>query len=322
MLILHSDQLPDSDVVDARNLREGDRSKISTKLVYGELISLRVAVRHSGYHSRPHIHNSEQLNYLADGELWIYVEDAPYRLQKGDFMRVPRMAVHWAWNNSDKPCTLYESHCPPNVGNPRVRETAGSLFDEGEHVELRGLPMTIWLSDRYAFEAEKHMAAGGDGGKLMVRDKDLPDSIHHQMAEAGQLSSKFVYGLESNLMVATRGSGYHSKPHIHDCEQLNYLVSGELWIFLSDAAYFLRPGDFMRLPRMVPHWAWNTGKTPCVLVEAHCPVLDPSAKPFSKALLTEQEALLPLRCVRNYFSPENLAENEESLMKRGRYSKS
>jgi quercetin dioxygenase-like cupin family protein len=123
-LILHSDDLPDSDVVHAENLREGDRTQISTKLVYGKLLSLQVAVCHSGYHSRPHIHNCEQLSYLADGEFWIFVENTPYHLHKGTFMRVPRMAVHWAWNNSDKPCTLYESHCPPNVGNPRVRETA------------------------------------------------------------------------------------------------------------------------------------------------------------------------------------------------------
>src|SRR3546814_5075875 len=121
--MINLETLPNCEVVNSNDPVNGDSAIISTKLVYGNEISLRVAVRHGGYHSRPHVHDSEQLNYLAEGELWIYVEGQGYHLRAGDFMRVPRMAVHWAWNRSDRPCVLYESHCPANIGNPRVRRS-------------------------------------------------------------------------------------------------------------------------------------------------------------------------------------------------------
>ena len=109
--------------------------------------------------------------------------------------------------------------------------------------------------------------------------------VEHQ----GSLSTLFVYGNEANLMVATRTEGYHSKPHIHDCEQLNYLVDGELWIFMEEHAFHLKPGDFLRTPRNAVHWAWNRGPGPCTLVEVHCPVMDPTTRHGSYGLFAEGE---------------------------------
>jgi gentisate 1,2-dioxygenase len=101
--------------------------------------------------------------------------------------------------------------------------------------------------------------------------------------------TRFVYGNEANLMLATRSAGYHSKPHRHDCEQLNYLVDGELYIFIEDEGYLLRPGDFLRIPRNAVHWAWNRGKVACILIEVHAPVLDPMSRRGARGLFAAGE---------------------------------
>ena len=43
------------------------------------------------------------------------------------------------------------------------------------------------------------------------------------------LASQRVYGTENSIMFAERGPGYHTRPHRHAAEQMNYIVSGEIW---------------------------------------------------------------------------------------------
>jgi quercetin dioxygenase-like cupin family protein len=111
-----------------------------TKRVFGNDGSLMVASRPGGYHSFPHRHDSEQLNYCMDGEIWIFVENKAHLLKKGDFSRVPSGKVHWAWNRSDQEVTLVESHVPA-MSFPDDPERNGKLlglFDEGEEPQISG----------------------------------------------------------------------------------------------------------------------------------------------------------------------------------------
>ena len=179
----------------------------------------------------------------------------------------------------------------------------------------QNLPYTTWLSDRYVREAEANPLLSHEGG-LFVRGRDLADSVHLTSAMTGRLSSKFVYGNSSNLVLAKRAGKYHSPPHLHDCDQLNYLIEGELWIYLENEAYYLRPGDFMRVPRMSPHWAWNPSDKDCVLLEAHSPVNDPSNKPHAHSLF-EGNDKAAVKVAMNLWLPEEMAEREEHLMARG-----
>lgn len=80
--------------------------------------------------------------------------------------------------------------------------------------------------------------------------------------EAGTtFETTFVSGKHVNLMVAHRPGGYHSRPHAHDAEQLNYV----------------RQGDFFRVPRGAVHWMWNRTNRTLVLIEAHAPRLPDGA---------------------------------------------
>jgi quercetin dioxygenase-like cupin family protein len=44
-----------------------------------------VATRPPGYHTKPHMHVSEQINHVLEGEIWFFVEDKGYLCKKGDF---------------------------------------------------------------------------------------------------------------------------------------------------------------------------------------------------------------------------------------------
>jgi quercetin dioxygenase-like cupin family protein len=98
---------------------------------YGNESSLMVATRPPGYHTKPHMHVSEQINHVMEGEIWFFVEDQGYHCKKGDFHRIPANKVHWAWNRSQSDAVVVESHSPPLVGGEIIKGAAG-LFDEGE----------------------------------------------------------------------------------------------------------------------------------------------------------------------------------------------
>lgn len=103
--------------------------------------------------------------------------------------------------------------------------------------------------------------------------------------------TRIIYGMNSSLMIAERPPGYHSRPHRHDCEQLNILERGELYIYTTEAAYLLRPGDTLRIKPNLIHWSWNRADVDCVLIEVHTPGIhnDPKLAEFATALLDTGE---------------------------------
>lgn len=137
----------------------GDTS-FRTKVVYGGSSSVMIATRPAGYHSRPHTHDCEQLNWMRDGELWVFVGDRAFHLDSGDFLRIPPNGIHWSWNRSSRPCTIVEVHSPGLQHDPQVAGFAVGLFDEGEPLEFLGSPVNRFLPDDSAFDpavAEKHV---------------------------------------------------------------------------------------------------------------------------------------------------------------------
>lgn len=89
------------------------------------------------------------------------------------------------------------------------------------------------------------------------------------------LQSQRVHGIETSIMFAERGPGYHTRPHTHDAEQINYVLSGEIWFFVEDHGYRCRPGDLMRIPRNKVHWAMvrETANEHAFVIESHSPPL-------------------------------------------------
>jgi mannose-6-phosphate isomerase-like protein (cupin superfamily) len=101
------------------------------QLVYGADSAFAISLRNPGYHSSPHIHDYEQLNYIQEGEMWFFVHDKGYHVKKGDSMRIPRNAIHWSWVKTDEPCLCYEVFSPPPPPKQNVvMDSAQALFDE------------------------------------------------------------------------------------------------------------------------------------------------------------------------------------------------
>jgi mannose-6-phosphate isomerase-like protein (cupin superfamily) len=115
-------------------------------------------------------------------------------------------------------------------------------------------------------------------------------------------STQRIYGLESSLLFADRDPGYHTNPHRHDCEQLNYVLSGEIWFFIENKSWRCREGDIMRIPRDKVHWAWVRGTENCSVIEVHTPPLPGNGEVARKAahsLLADDEELTDDRCAQN-----------------------
>jgi mannose-6-phosphate isomerase-like protein (cupin superfamily) len=110
-----------------------------------------------------------------------------------------------------------------------------------------------------------------------------------------------VYGMETSLLFADRDPGYHTNPHRHDCEQMNYIVSGEIWFFVEDKAYRCGAGDIMRIPRNSLHWAWVRGSEACSVIETHSPPLPGNGEARNSAvpLLAPDETLPANRAAQN-----------------------
>jgi len=296
--IVNRDRLPNYYAYDDASYAEAaDSSRIDMRLGYGKSLSLAVATCQPGYHPAPQIHASEQINYIAEGELWFYVDGNAYHLKEGDAIRIPSGTAHWMWNRSDAPCTFYESNCPPLAGHTSDKVSAGDISNTPDAREA--LPHVVWLSEKYARELEATNPAPVEG-PLMARAADLATSVHGGAigaAAIGKLTSKCVHGLKHNMTIAKRKGSYHSAPHIHDAEQLHFVVQGEIDIFRQDCGFSCKVGDFNVIPPNMPHWAHVTTDEDNVLLQAHSPVLGSAAN--RKALLTDDEQRLPVPTVFN-----------------------
>ena len=127
-----------ADVPEAKRVQTGEAGTGSmvVRKGYGNECSLMIATRAPGYHTKPHQHESEQINYIMDGEIWFFVEDKGFHCKQGDFHRIPANKIHWAWNRSDKNTVVAEAHAPGLIGE-RAGEGAVPLFDEDESPQIR-----------------------------------------------------------------------------------------------------------------------------------------------------------------------------------------
>ena len=132
--LAHKDSLPVRTAAPSAAAHKG--VVMSTQRVHGVESSIMFAVRGPGYHTKPHRHDCEQMNYITEGEMWFFVEGVGYHCKKGDLMRIPRNKVHWAFNCSDLTTTILETHNPPLIGNnAEARKTAVSLLGDDEKME-------------------------------------------------------------------------------------------------------------------------------------------------------------------------------------------
>jgi quercetin dioxygenase-like cupin family protein len=79
-------------------------------------------------------------------------------------------------------------------------------------------------------------------------------------------------GVESMALLVGERVGFKMRPHFHAAEQITYVVSGEVWTFVDDRVLFSGPGDFVRVPGNVVHWASVEPGSSAFTWEVHTPL--------------------------------------------------
>jgi quercetin dioxygenase-like cupin family protein len=118
---------------------------------------------------------------------------------------------------------------------------------------------------------------------LHIKAKDVPKRKHNPIKGDGMKEVSRIYGRECNISPNWYHPGYHTRPHYHDCEQINYVIEGEIWVFVADEGFHCKQGDYIRIPRGRIHWAWNNFDKTALVIEAHSPPLI-AGKPGSTAV--------------------------------------
>src|ERR1700748_3367496 len=80
-LMIHESQLGHWRFVSNEHLLAGDASAVTGKLAYSPEISLLIGELPPGFKSRPQVADSEQITYLDEGTLWVFIEGKGYQLQ-------------------------------------------------------------------------------------------------------------------------------------------------------------------------------------------------------------------------------------------------
>ena len=76
-------------------------------------------------------------------------------------------------------------------------------------------------------------------------------------------------GAEQTFGVVTIMPGKRNPLHVHpNCEEILYVMSGKCDHKLGDEVYPLTPGEAIRIPRGIQHWAKCTSVVPLVAVIA------------------------------------------------------
>ncbi len=79
------------------------------------------------------------------------------------------------------------------------------------------------------------------------------------------------------------GDGSPGGLHIHDVDQMFYIVRGTMSIEIEGTTYRCGPGSLVVFPAGVPHRNWNDGGEPTVHLAFNTPLPDPR-KPFARSV--------------------------------------
>ena len=286
------------------SLRFATAGLVRRKGIYGFNGDLTESTFSPEYHSIPHIHDCEQMTYVVDGEMFMFIQRRGFHLRAGEFIRVPRNAVHWAWNRSSRPCKVISSHTPMLAPDPADPPYLFGAFQEQER-PLPDIPkrwsvpsdvaiapeveerldhferddetwtpfrssLRLRLNDYKAVPLTQSAVQEWRDGSLARALANYPEA---KFSMAGGVESRAVRGDQGSLGYFTRYPGYHSPPHAHqEGEQMNYGVKGKtVWIFVAEKGYALGPGDLNRVPPGQLHWARNPGAEVGDWVETHVP---------------------------------------------------
>ena len=84
-----------------------------------------------------------------------------------------------------------------------------------------------------------------------------------------------------NCIKTPPGGGSPAGMHVHDVDQIFYILSGTMNIEVEGTEYEAPPGSLVVFPAGVPHRNWNGGTESTVHLAFNTPLPDPNV-PFAK----------------------------------------
>lgn len=86
-----------------------------------------------------------------------------------------------------------------------------------------------------------------------------------------------------NCIKTPPGGGSPAGMHVHDVDQIFYILSGTMSIEIEGKRYDCPPGTLIIFPTGIQHRNWNDGGEPTVHLAFNTPLPDPNA-PFAKSV--------------------------------------
>ena len=86
-----------------------------------------------------------------------------------------------------------------------------------------------------------------------------------------------------NCIKTPAGGGSPAGKHVHDVDQIFYILRGTMSIEIEGSQYDCGPGSLIIFPAGVRHRNWNGGGEPTVHLVFNTPLPDPS-KPFARSV--------------------------------------
>ena len=129
----------------------------------------------------------------------------------------------------------------------------------------------------------------------------MPDSDNRETLRTVDGAARLARGLdrryEQNLIDATNGGmdtmvryvatppgeGSPSGLHVHDFDQLFYIVAGVMNIEIDGDEFVAEPGNLVVFRQGIPHRNWNAGDIETIHLAINTPMPDPD-KPLSRSV--------------------------------------
>ncbi|MFN8637716.1 MAG: cupin domain-containing protein [Chloroflexota bacterium] len=86
-----------------------------------------------------------------------------------------------------------------------------------------------------------------------------------------------------NYIQTPAGGGSPAGMHVHDVDQIFYVLKGVMSIEIEGQEQECPPGSLIVFPKGVPHRNWNAGSEPTVHLAFNTPEPDPD-KPFARSV--------------------------------------
>jgi len=192
-----------------------------------------------------HVHPVDQLYYVVLGEMQLRLGTERFVAGPDTLVYIPAGTPHHNWNEGDVDEFHFEVLSPvPFATQPLATPT--------DSTDAGGRPYRV---ARAADVANEEVMPGFRARKLLGRG----DSSEH---------------MTLNLLESAPGSGGPAT-HVHEFDQLFYILEGEMTVEAALQTFAARPGDLVVLPAGVPHTQYNRASSP----ERHLALLTPSPAP-------------------------------------------